>query len=171
MIIFYDLSLLRWLHISSNQLIFRVRVCAFVQKLPAISTRDHCGPHKLLSSQALLRNIDVKELTWIITIFYDSQMWLADNKHMVVRALGRTGSPLDNVTIFLLRSIYCPGRYTDGQKPTVAHKPVNPTWYIMQRRKAKSPFIYSSPKKSDANSTIFNLFGEKINHQVSINRL
>lgn len=46
---------------------------------------------------------------------------------MVVRPLGSTGSLFDNVAVFILHPIYCPGRYSDGQKPTVAQKPVNPT--------------------------------------------
>lgn len=111
-------------------------VCV-VQNLPALSTRDCCSPHRLSSSQTPLKDRDVHELTRIITIFYDSQMWLTHNKYMVVRPLGSASSPLDNVTVFVPHWIYCPGKDTDGQKPTVAHKPVKPTWYIMQRRKRK----------------------------------
>lgn len=68
---------------------------------------------------------------------FTTHIWLADNKYMVVRLLGSTGSSLDNVTVFIPCWIYGPGRDTDGQKPTAARKPVNPTWYIMQRQKKR----------------------------------
>lgn len=65
---------------------------------------------------------------------------------MVVRLLGSTGSPLDNVTVFALHLIYYPGRDTDRQKPTVGHKPINPTWYIMQRRKKENHHSFIPPQ-------------------------
>lgn len=66
---------------------------------------------------------------------------------MVVRPFGSTGPPLDNVTVFLLHWIYSHGGDTDRQKPTVAHKPVNPTYYIMQGRKRKITIHLFLPKE------------------------
>lgn len=90
----------------------------------------------------------INKLTRNISIFYDSQMWLVHHKYMVVTPLGSTGSPLDNVTVFVLCRIYCPGRNTDRQKPTVAHMPVNPTWYIMQRRKKENHHSFIPPQRN-----------------------
>lgn len=44
-----------------------------VQKLPAISARNHRGSRKLLSSQELPETQMERELTLIKTIFYDSE--------------------------------------------------------------------------------------------------
>lgn len=65
---------------------------------------------------------------------------------MVVRPFGSTDSPLDNVTVSVLCWIYCSGKDTDRQKPTVAHKTIKNLVYYVRNEKGKIPITVFIPK-------------------------
>lgn len=97
------------------------------------------------SSQTLLKNKDVHKLTRIIRVVYDSPVWQQVHG---CEASWLHWLPLDNVTVFLLCWIYGPGKDTDRQKPTVPHKPVKPTWYIMHGQKKENHHSFIPPQRN-----------------------
>lgn len=120
-------------------------------------------PPKPSSSQTLLRNRAVHNKTRIMAIFCDLHMWSV--KKQVYGCKGCCSSGSRFVTVLQCESHFGFTVLVEIQthkKPTVAHKPVNLIWCIMQRwKKDKSPFIYSSQKKPDANSTVLTFLGRK----------